>query len=527
MFGTLNLISEALDVFKRAIDVRNRNIMNANNPDYAEETPELNSLYPVGVYIEQVRRDQNFYYVELRNRKLSYVSYLNERIGFNQNVEGIFQELAENIGAGDYTNRFYERYIDLMKEPTNDGAQSDFYHTAKTVVDFLKTKASDLDRLRSTADYTLGSYVRKVNDLINKIYKINKDITFGYAINYTKGEDYKNLLDERDKYLRELSELVNITVEEDDIGRVRVDTSKGFALVEFEKNKWSLEYTGGTLYWRSLDGKRSEIGSLLTGGKVKGALDTIADIDRYKGELNDIAKQLISEVKIPRANSGTWYLIKNVDSSTAALNTYGLDGNLEFYDNSTDPPTLLTTISNYGTLSLNGLANAINTDPTLTGAGFSATVVNNPDGTFTLRIDNAGNYSVNDTGGNIYESSPVFAGTGLADISLAPNLRDDLRDIDFALTDEFSEFSNLWWDNTKGKVNTLIDDIASTQSDLRKELDVEGALLDSLNDKLMQMQGVSIDREFMEIMKLQRSYEAAAKVVSTMDELLETTLRMV
>ena len=144
-----------------------------------------------------------------------------------------------------------------------------------------------------------------------------------------------------------------------------------------------------------------------------------------------------------------------------------------------------------------------------------------------MRIDNAGNYSVNDTGGNIYESSPVFAGTGLADISLAPNLRDDLRDIDFALTDEFSEFSNLWWDNTKGKVNTLIDDIASTQSDLRKELDVEGALLDSLNDKLMQMQGVSIDREFMEIMKLQRSYEAAAKVVSTMDELLETTLRMV
>ncbi len=527
MFGTLNLISEALDVFKRAMDVRNRNIMNANNPDYVEETPELKSFYPVGLYLEQVRRDQNFYYVELRNRKLSYVSYLEERMGFNQNVEGIFQELADGIGVGDYTNRFYERYLDLMKEPTNDGAQSDLYHTAKTVVDFLRMKASDLERLKSTADYTLGSYVKKVNDLINKIYVLNKDITFSYAMNYTRGEDYKNLLDERDKYVRELSELINITIEEDDIGRVRIDTSKGFALVEYEKNKWSLEYTGGKLYWKSLDGKRTEIAGLLTGGKIKGMADIIADIDRYKGELDAVAKQLISEVKLPRENSGTWFLIKNVADPNVPLNTYGIDGNLEFYDNSTDPPTLLTTINNYGTLSLNDLITAINGNATLTGNGFSAVLVNNPDGTYTLRIDNSGNYSVQDTGGNIYESSPLFVGTGVGDIALAPNLRDDLRDINFALADEFSEFANDWWENTKSGVNTLIDDIASTQSDLRKEYDVESALLDSLNDKLTQMQGISIDREFMEIMKLQRSYEAAARVVSTMDELLETTLNMV
>ncbi len=527
MFGTLSLISEALDVFKRAIDVRNRNIMNANNPDYAEETPNLNSANPVGVYIEEVRRDQNFYYVELRNRKLSYVSYLDERIGFNQNVEGIFQELTQSIGVGDYTNRLYERYIDLMKEPTNDGAQSDFYHTAKTVVDFLKTKAGDLDRLKSTADYTLSNYVKRVNELINKIYTLNKEITFGYAINYAKGKDYKNLLDQRDRYLRELSEMINITIEEDEIGRVRVDTSKGFALVEYEKNKWSLEYTGGKLYWKSPDGKRNEIAELLTGGKVKGVWDTIKDVNRYKGELDDIAKQLISEVKIPRENSGTWYLIKNVDSDTTSLNTYGIDGTLEFYDNSTDPPTLLASIPNYGTNSLNGLAALINGNATLTAAGFSATVVSNPDGTFSLRIDNSGNYSVKDTGGNIYESSPVFTGTGLSDIALAPNLRDNLRDLKYSLADEFSEFANGWWDNTKAKVNTLIDDIASTQSDLRKEKDVEGALLDSINDKLLQMQGVSIDREFMEIMKLQRSYQASAKVVSAMDELLQTTLNMV
>ncbi|HIC97294.1 MAG TPA: hypothetical protein EYP11_02710, partial [Aquificaceae bacterium] len=181
----------------------------------------------------------------------------------------------------------------------------------------------------------------------------------------------------------------------------------------------------------------------------------------------------------------------------------------------------------YGPLSLSDLETLINSDPTLTAAGFSATLITNPDGTYTLRIDNSSpSRSVRDTGANFYESSPVFVGSGLADIEVAPTLRSDLEDIDFSLAAVFSSFASGWWDRSEELINLLISDISTTRADVRDELRIESALLESIDRKVKEMQGVSIDKEFMEIMKIQRTYEAVARIVQTIDELLETTLSM-
>ena len=528
MFGaSFGIISQALEIYRKSLDIHNRNVINANNPDYVQEDPVVESFAPAGINFQDVRRDQNIYYVNLRNDKLSLVRYLEERSGVLGNVEGIFQELFEGTGINDYVNRFYKAYLDLMKDPTNGGAKDELYNSANSLASFLRNKTKDIDKLDASIDYNLRDVTARINELSRKIYGINREITVMYAQNYARGKDYKNLLDTRDKYLRELSELINIDVQQDEIGRVKVITSKGFALVDFQDNYWKLEYTGGRLYWKSKDGNDVDITDVIESGKVKALLDARADLARFKNELGDIAKALISNVKLPRANSGTWYLIQNVSDPTVPLSTYGLDGNLNFYDNSTTPPTLLATISNYGSLSLNDLANAINTNATLTGAGFSATVVNNPDGTYTLRIENSSpSYSVQDSGGNFYESSPVFTGTDASNIAPVSTLRTDIDDIDFSLTDTFSGFANGWWDSTKSGVNTFISDVSTTQADLKDKLRIESALLESLDRKLKEMQGVSIDREFMEIMKVKRTYEAVAKIVTTIDELLQTTLNM-
>ncbi len=529
MFGaSFGIISQALEIYKKSLDIHNRNILNANNPDYVEENPDVQSYAPAGIDLVKIRRDQNIYYLNLRNSKLSLVRYLEERSGVLSNVEGIFQELFEGTGINDYTNRFFKAYLDLMKDPTNEGAKREFYNSAKSLADFLKNKTKDVDKLDNSIDFQLRRITSKINELVKKIHNINREITIFYAQTYARGKDYKNLLDIRDKYLRELSELINIDIQEDEIGRVKINTSKGFAIVDFQDNYWQFEYAGGKIYWKSKDGNNVDITTVIESGKVKALLDGRQDLARFKTELENIANYLISNVKIPRANSGTWYLITNVSDPTQPLSTYGLGGNLEFYDNSTSPPTLLTTVSNYGSLSLNDLANAINSNTTLTGAGFSATVVSNPDGTFTLRIDNSNpNYSVSDAEGNFYESSSVFEGTSTLDISPVGTLMSDLNDLEFSLTDTFSGLANTWWSSTKGYVSDLVNDISTTQADTKDKLRIETALLESLDRKLKEMQGVSIDKEFMEIMKIQKTYEAVAKIVSTIDELLQTTLNMV
>ncbi|MFN7065725.1 MAG: flagellar basal body rod C-terminal domain-containing protein, partial [Aquificaceae bacterium] len=61
----------------------------------------------------------------------------------------------------------------------------------------------------------------------------------------------------------------------------------------------------------------------------------------------------------------------------------------------------------------------------------------------------------------------------------------------------------------------------------RTKHDIENALLSSINAKLQEMQGVSVDNEFIELMKLQRGYEAIARTVRAMDEMLQATINMV
>ena len=536
MFGaSFGIISQALEIYRKSLDIHNRNVVNANNPDYVEENPVVKSFAPVGINFEDVRRDQNIYYVNLRNSKLSLVKYLEERKGALSNIEGIFQELSEGTGISDYTNRFFKAYLDLMKDPTNEGAKNELYNSAKSLADFLRDKAKDLDRLDGSIDFSIRNTVGKINELVRKIYNINREITVLYAQTYARGRDYKNLLDERDKYLRELSEFMNIDVQQDKIGRVKVMTSKGFALVDFQDNYWQLEYTGGRLYWKSKGGSDVDITDVIESGKIKALLDSRVDIQRFKGELKDVATYLISNVKIPRANSGTWYLINNQPDTTSYI---GSSGVLSFYDPSNNYlgkieygsgylrvyDSTNTLVKTYTEANLTSLENAIDT---YFGTNFDAQVVSNPDGTHTLKItERSSGSKITDTGNSFFESSPVFEGTGLSDIKPVASLQSDLKDLNFSLTDTFSGFANTWWESAKGLANNLISDISNTQADIKDKLRIESALLESLDRKLQEMQGVSIDKEFMEIMKVKRTYEAVAKIVSTIDELLQTTLNM-
>jgi flagellar hook-associated protein 1 FlgK len=158
--------------------------------------------------------------------------------------------------------------------------------------------------------------------------------------------------------------------------------------------------------------------------------------------------------------------------------------------------------------------------------GFSAVVVANPDGTYTLQITSS-NPSYTITGSNGMVGGRVFEGTGIADIKVAGNISTQLSNLDYSKADEFNQFSRLWWDNSKNIYQGLTSAIAGNLNSYKKQYDIEKAVLSSLNAKLQEMQGVSIDKEFMEVFQLQKSYQALAKVVSAIDELIQTTLNMV
>jgi flagellar hook-associated protein 1 FlgK len=510
--GTFGIVSQGLEIFRKSIDIRNRNILNANNPDYAQEDPVIKTLVPHGISLETIERVKSLHYVQQRNTQLSLVSSLDERIKNNTRVEEIFQEFTQGLGGLEYLNSFFTSYQDLMKNPTNEGARANLVQSANSLVGYLKDRKKNLDTISQSIDYSMRQYVDKANSITKKLAKLNQEILVTYAQTYARGQDYKNILDERDRLLRELSDYINIKVQEDDIGRVKVETSKGFALVE-DKFSWEIAYDGANkkVLWKSKDGSQVDISGEISGGRLRGGLDSIADLQDYQNRLDQLAKKLISEVKLPTKTGITeYYWTLNYANSTDPL---GTSGTITLNGSSS------VSISYASTDALTDLASAISGD-------FSAVVVANPDGTYTLQITSSDpSYTITDSNGMV--GGRVFEGAGISDINVAGDISTQLSNLDYSRADEFNQFSRLWWDNSKNIYQGLTNAIAGNLNSYKKQYDIENAMLGSLNAKLQEMQGVSIDKEFMEAFQLQRSYQALAKVVSAMDELIQTTLNMV
>jgi flagellar hook-associated protein 1 FlgK len=57
-------------------------------------------------------------------------------------------------------------------------------------------------------------------------------------------------------------------------------------------------------------------------------------------------------------------------------------------------------------------------------------------------------------------------------------------------------------------------------------LDDQNKIKALIQNKQSSVSGVSIDEEMTELMKFQRAYEASAKLITTVDDLLDTVINM-
>lgn len=73
----------------------------------------------------------------------------------------------------------------------------------------------------------------------------------------------------------------------------------------------------------------------------------------------------------------------------------------------------------------------------------------------------------------------------------------------------------------------LISDIGRQASTAQRKLDADNALVTSIDGQRQETSGVSIDEEMTNLLKYQRAYEAAARVITAADEMLDTLINRV
>lgn len=487
-FSGIAVALRALQAQQISLDVTGHNVANVNNPNYSRQTAihAATKPYPTpmlgytpssgqlgtGVEISQINRMRDSF-VDLRLRSQLHNSRYWDtlRDGLSQ-VELFFNEPSEN-GIHHALDQFWDSLQDLSREPEFASVREVVVQRAQVLVESIGNTRGQLQSLRENINGNIPLKVSEINTLAARLADINVQIG---KISAT-GSLPNDLMDTRDALLEELSQLVDIEVIQDHAHMVGV-TIGGASLVH-RGTAYSLatggqtdvagNYTRNDIFWAAT-GNSVQINS----GEIAGMLrlrdreiqDAIDDLDNWT---RDFAKTF-NEIH----NAGfDLYGNEDVDGN--------LIENLDFFDIPDD-----------------------DTIPHLTAANI------------TVNESIASNVNL------IRASSvPGHAGNGANALKLA-QLRSQ-RTIEVG--GEQMAHSGADSKITIGDAfNAIISKLGVNTQKAIKMSDNEETLVGHLRNLKESVSGVSLDEEMANMIRFQHAYGAAARMMSAVDETLDTLI---
>ena len=208
---------------RKGLDVVSNNVSHANDPDYARERVELSDISPLylpsitkttakgligeGVEVSEIISMRNAFYdnkIILQNSNVSYWKISKRYIKaiesiYNFNEDGSIRELFDEV---------WKAWEELSNHPQSAAHRVILKEKTSAFLSAVKKTFSELDSLKNQIENDIERKVKKINDIISLIAKVNKDIKRVKALN----DNPNTLYDQREELLGKLSNLADINV---------------------------------------------------------------------------------------------------------------------------------------------------------------------------------------------------------------------------------------------------------------------------------------------------------------------------
>jgi len=522
LFGIYNA-QRALSMNQAVIDLINNNISNINTPGYSKQRAEIAQLTSgnistipqnatqdvMGAIITDISRNREAYldsYYRSENSKFNFYKELNENSNL---IEDITNEL-NNIGLNNSLGSFYDSLNQLSTNPTDIVIRNNVVQKGLEVATKFNSVYSRLEDLRENlvGDYTnpttlenckLKLATNELNDKLNSVADLNDSIILATS----QGSSPNYLLDQRDKILDEISELIPVDITSHSNGAVTLSLGTtnlvsgadqvGFfevsagdidnpAVVEIKNS------SGGTFV--------SDAYSLIDGGQI-GAILEIAGSEANKLTIKTVMDDLDT-------------LAFNFADTFNTIQTSG-----RYIDDSANPPELS-----------NNTTNPIDATAPLDDDPVNFFVDDAAAGTFPGTADGfAGTITINDTiTNNPYQISAADAGLVGAELT---ETGDGSNALLMAQVRDDNSIATLGGATTEQYITNMVGEIGSRASTIKNNYDIKENVSQQVSLKREAVIGVNLDEEMTDLIRFQRSYEASARVFNVVNQNIQTILNMV
>ena len=571
--AVLDIAKGALLTQKYAIDVVSHNIANVNTPGYTRQEPLLEAndaqrlggvMLGRGVQItDVVRLSNDFIDTTLRDRKSDLAS-MEEKEVYLGVLEGIFNEQT-GLPLSAQLADFWNAWHDLSNDPAGIEERNVLYERGLLLAQSFNDLAYDLNQLEREINISLDAGVARVNELLDQIAKLSVQI-----IDVGATGNANDLQDQRDSLLSELSQYLDIVALEHEDGNVTVSTRKGHILVS-KADTYPLSLTSGEIEWQGSSGQ-IVVTDTITGGKLGGWLDMRdGNLPQIGADLDELAKSIILEVnQIHTQGVDTQTFSSLLGTNAAADSTeemWTVDSGLDFYDEISDGSFEFWLYDNTGAVVGSTTINIVKNGTTLDALAANITATHaNVTATVTggkLQITAAGNYRFafgNDTSGvlaglgiNSFFSGSDASGMGVNSLlgstkEFIAAARIDPATGAFADGDnanaialanlQYQDVTVKHWSYSRGSTPTsqnasatlenhlqsLMGSIGIESQSVQRAREYNEIIVNELNQTRDSISGVSLDEELTNLIEYQHAYAAAAKLITTADEMLQVLM---
>ena len=557
--SSLNLGQRALSINQRAMHTVGHNIANQETEGFSRQQVHSGTSAPdpTGVGGGADAQPTTRVYDKFVQRKILQENprsgMFRSRGEFLQKIEIIFSE-TEGNGLHNALNEFWNSWSQLSNNPESESARIQVRVKSDVLARRFRGMHTQLQGLRTEINGRLSANINKVNELGKKVAELNRQIN-----TYEDGQRIANdMRDARNQAIEELSELVDVNSFEDPNGRITVIIGRDWTLAE-GNNHYHLEgnMKGGELGMLRVDGvsvndNRRDLTRTFREGEMSEMLrmrdETIVE---YQHNLDEMAFNLAAEVNKLHATGTGINSAKDMMKSTFGLNSEALNQPLPFLKDGifqlhlVDPHNeILETYEleiQSGVDTLPDIVNRLNqtvNDPGLLQASIEADgsmlLQSGHDYKFIFGEDQSGvtqvlglnsffdtlkgaedlhlSQQIRENPNNISTGKDLIPGDNrvaleIAKLQTRPTMRDE--------TMTFDDYYNGVLTGMGLKIQRNKTDQAHQESMVRQFKEIRSSI-----------SAVNMDEELTDMMQYQKAYEASARFINTVDEMMETVINM-
>ncbi|MGL5972266.1 MAG: flagellar hook-associated protein FlgK, partial [Oscillospiraceae bacterium] len=569
---------------QKGLDVSGQNITNINTAGYTRQRVDYisvsssssgrissgkGSLAGQGVAINGVSQIRDPFLDKRFREEYADVGMYDQNIQILKDLESILDEVTSS-GLKDGIKNMLNSLNNFSKNPDQSSHANIFLTSAKSMTQVLSQFSNKVDAILDQQKFNAQIAVNDINSILERLSEINKSITRDISLTGGNNEYYgpNELLDKRNVLLDELSKYGDIKISNNSDGSVSVDMfghnvidGDKFDEVNFVRN---IDNTISFTWQSSGDKVVATTGSLksftdLINGRGPNAIGDDQNFEKgilyYKDRLDIFAKEFVSMFNSSIDTKATNAIYKipaptvaNVAPYTVTVDLGGAPHNINITGTTTQEQTtqLVRELNQNVTFSQNYTATIDNTgsvvvtakNPGLDDMFGGIDGFNGLTGTDSFTVEVAGMVAgqiqktlfepfdiTNVTAGNITVSG-IWASD--ADYIMTDVNGDGALDNAYilALIDSFNKEIDFgdFKGNFEDYINSYNTNLGQQIEFNQTRFDATAAIADEMLNRRDAISGVSLDEEGTNLMTYDKAYKAISRLMTTLDEALDTLI---